>query len=206
MTARSVAPGVDVSRETAERLACYAALLRKWNRAINLVSPTSLDAVWTRHFADSAQLFDLAPSAARSWADLGSGGGFPGLVIAILAAERRPGLHVTLIESDRRKATFLQTVARETGLDVDIRAARIEEVPPLGADVLSARALAPLTVLLAHAERHLGPGGVALFPKGARHRDETAEALASWRFEVQTQPSRTEAGAVILKIGGITRV
>ncbi|MEX5727972.1 16S rRNA (guanine527-N7)-methyltransferase [Rhodovulum iodosum] len=206
MTPSQAELGLDVSRETFERLEIYAALLRKWNRAINLVSPASLDALWTRHIADSAQVFSLAPEGAETWADLGSGGGFPGMVIAILAAELRPSLAVTLVESDKRKATFLQAVARDTGVAADIRPARIEEVSPLGAEVLSARALAPLIVLLGYAERHLAAGGVALFPKGARHRGEVAAALASWQFDVQTVASRTEADGVILRIGGISRV
>lgn len=197
----------DVSRETSERLASYAVLLRKWNPAINLVSRATLDELETRHFADSAQLFDLAPAEARHWVDLGSGGGFPGLVIAIIAEELAPNLRVTLIESDQRKATFLRTVARELGLKrVEVIDARIEAADPQEADVLSARALAPLDRLLGFAERHLSPGGVALFPKGARYADEVNRALASWRFEVQNHPSKTDPQAVVLKLGGIARV
>jgi len=197
----------DVSRETSERLASYAALLRKWNPAINLVSRATLDELETRHFADSAQLFDLAPAEARHWVDLGSGGGFPGLVIAIIAEEHAPDLRVTLIESDQRKATFMRTVTRELGLRrVEVIDARIEAADPQEADVLSARALAPLDRLLGFAERHLAPHGVALFPKGARYADEVNRALASWRFEVQNHPSKTDPQAVVLKLGGIARV
>ncbi|WP_212522906.1 16S rRNA (guanine(527)-N(7))-methyltransferase RsmG [Actibacterium sp. MT2.3-13A] len=198
--------GVDVSRETFERLKTYEALLRKWNPAINLVSRNTLDAAWTRHFVDSAQIFELAPKNTRHWADLGSGGGFPGMVIAILAAERAPEMRVTLVESDQRKATFLRSVAREAGVKAEVIARRIEEVPPLGADVLSARALASLTQLLGFAERHLCSGGIALFPKGAGHQAELDEALETWRFGVHKIPSRTEPGAVILSLGGIARV
>lgn len=194
-----------VSRETAERLEAYEALIRKWNPRINLVSPATLDALWTRHFADSAQLLRLAPETAAHWADLGSGGGFPGLVIAVLAAESRPGLRVTLVESDQRKAAFLQTAGRLLDLGLDVRAERIEALPPLGADVLSARALAPLDILLRHAERHLAPGGVALFPKGATVAAELARALEHWRFSLQKESSKTDAGGVILIIGGISR-
>ncbi|WP_414898955.1 16S rRNA (guanine(527)-N(7))-methyltransferase RsmG [Rhodovulum sp. YEN HP10] len=197
----------DVSRETSERLASYASLLRKWTPVINLVSRATLEELETRHFADSAQLFDLAPGEARHWVDLGSGGGFPGLVIAILADERAPDLRVTLIESDQRKATFLRTVAREIGLNrVEVIDERLETADPQGADVLSARALAPLDRLLGFAERHLAPGGAALFPKGARYADEVKRALASWRFEVQNHPSKTDPQAVVLKLGGIARV
>lgn len=201
----AVLAALDVSRETIERLDTYVALLAKWNPAINLVARSTLPELWTRHILDSAQLLELAPERARHWADLGSGGGFPGLVIAILAAEKRPELRVTLVESDLRKAAFLNTVVREVGLSTVICAERIESLPPLKADVLSGRALAPLTDLLAHAERHLAEGGLALFPKGAAHKAEIAEALERWRFSVQKHPSRTDPEAVLLSIGDIAR-
>ena len=202
----TVALGLDVSRETAERLAHYAALLRAWNPKINLVSKQTLADLEARHFADSAQLIALAPPDATTWADLGSGGGFPGLVIAILASEHRPALRVTLVESDQRKAVFLRTVARETGVPVTVLADRAEAIPPLGTDVLSARALAPLTALLDHAARHLRPGGTALFPKGATWRSEVDEALERWRFHCENLPSATSADGAILRIGEIDRV
>ncbi len=206
MTALSAFADRDVSRETLERLGLYEALLRKWNPAINLVSRTTLDAVWDRHFRDSVQVFDLAPKTARHWADLGSGGGFPGLVAAILAADEAPEMTFTLVESDGRKAAFLQAVARETGVAVAVRAERIEEAPPLSADIVTARALAPLARLLGLADRHMATGGTAMFPKGANFRDEVQQALESWRFSYQTMPSVTEPGAVVLAIGGISRV
>lgn len=200
------AAGGDVSRETADRLALYAGLLRTWNPKINLVSKQTLADLETRHIADSAQLLALAPENATTWADLGSGGGFPGLVIAIHAAERRPALRVTLVESDQRKAAFLRTVAQRTGVPVTVHAERIEAVPPLGTDVLSARALAPLSALLDHAARHLAPSGTALFPKGATWRAEVAEALERWRFRCENHPSATSQDGAILRIGGIDRV
>lgn len=196
---------VDVSRETAARLETYAALLEKWNASINLVSKSTIPELWTRHFLDSAQLLELAPDG-RAWADLGTGGGFPGLVVAILAAERRPDLRVTCLESDLRKATFLRSVIRETGIDATVIAGRIEQAAPLGADILSARALAPLDILLGYAERHLKPGGTALFPKGANHAEEVAQALATWTFRLDTYPSKTDPAATILKLGDIRRV
>ena len=198
--------GRSVSRETSERLALYENLLRKWNPAINLVARSTLDALWDRHFRDSIQVFDLAPVTAKKWADLGSGGGFPGLVAAILAADERPGTHVTLVESDQRKAAFLSTVARETGIDVTVFSERIEAVAPLGVDVLTARALAPLDRLLGFAERHLAADGAAIFPKGAGWPDEVGHALESWRFSYQNNESLTEPGATVLTIGGISRV
>lgn len=207
MTASAAfAEAFDVSRETLERLDLYADLLRRWTRRINLVSKGTVEALWDRHFADSAQLLPLVPPSARRWTDLGSGGGFPGLVIAVLAAETHPDLHVTLIESDRRKAEFLRTVARETGIGTEVIVGRAEEVPGTEADVVSARALAPLTALLPLVDRHLAPGGTALLPKGAGHRRERAEALETWAFDCDNIPSRTDPGAVILKIGDIRRV
>lgn len=195
-----------VSRETTERLEVYAQLLRQWTPRINLVSRPSLDDLWTRHFADSAQLLPLAPEGARTWADLGSGGGFPGLVVAILAAERAPDLRVTLVESDHRKAVFLRTVAARTGVAVTVHAERSEGLAPLGADVVSARAMAPLGELLGHAARHLAPGGTAIFPKGAAWRREVEEALERWRFRCEDFPSETSSEAAILRFGEIERV
>jgi 16S rRNA (guanine527-N7)-methyltransferase len=196
----------SVSRETILRLEAYEELIRRWTPRINLVSSGTLDDLWSRHFADSAQLLDLAPKWASHWADLGSGGGFPGLVIAILAAEARPELETTLVESDQRKAAFLTTAARALGLSVEVLPERIESLPPIGADVLSARALGPLDTLLRHAQRHLAADGVALFPKGARVDAELAHALEHWRFSYQKEPSKTDATGVVLIIGGISRV
>lgn len=195
-----------VSRETLARLEQYAELLGKWNPTINLVSPSSLKQVWTRHFLDSAQLLDLAPAAATHWVDMGAGGGFPGLVAAILAAEERPELKFTLVESDRRKAAFLAHAAHALGVGAEVRGERIESIPPLGADVVSARALAPLDQLLSHAARHLRPGGVAIFPKGARHEDEIRQALEKWRFACEKHRSMTDPEAVVLTVGEIGRV
>lgn len=198
--------GPDVSRETAERLDIYESLLRKWNPAINLVARSTLGDLRRRHFADSAQLLALAPDGAGSWVDLGSGGGFPGMVVAILGHELRPRLRVTLVESDLRKAAFLAEVARRTGIEVAVRAERAEALPPAAADVVSARALAPLRDLIGLAARHLAPGGVGLFPKGAQHEAELADALETYRFSLQKVPSRTDPQAVILSVGGISRV
>lgn len=195
---------VDVSRETLARLDGYAGLLTKWNPAINLVAPSTLGQLWTRHFLDSAQVLEIAPEG-RTWVDIGTGGGFPGLIVAILAAEKRPDLRVTCIESDLRKATFLRTVARETGVKADVISKRIEQVDPLGADILSARALASLAQLLSYAERHLSPNGRALFLKGANHAAEVQEALEKWTFQADTYPSKTSSEAVILSLGDIRR-
>ena len=195
----------DVSRETLDLLSIYASLLKKWNPAINLVAPSTIDELWERHMLDSAQIFNLLPEGATSWCDVGTGGGFPGIVVAILAKEQKPDLRVTCIESDVRKATFLRTVLRETGVKADIISARIEDVPAQSADILSARALASLTKLLEFSERHLSPDGICLFPKGARYQEEIDEALETWRFDLEKLPSVTHSDAVILKLGAIKR-
>lgn len=196
----------DVSRETLERLEIYAALLEKWNPTINLVSRSTIGDLWSRHFLDSAQIFDLIPEEAYRCLDLGSGGGFPGLVLAILSQEKNPARQVTLVESDLRKSAFLQTVAREVGLGTEIKACRIEALEPFGADVMTARALAPLSTLLNFAKMHLAYGGEAIFLKGANHRAEIEAAAEKRQFQCEIVESITDPNAVILKIGAISDV
>ena len=206
MTDARTLAGQDVSRETIEKLRTYQALIEKWNPAINLVARSTIGALWDRHFTDSAQLYRLASAASESWADLGSGGGFPGLVVAILAAGDGRRLDMTLVESDQRKAVFLQTAARATDVQVKVLASRAESLPPMAVDILSARALAPLEKLLTFAERHLAPDGCALFPKGANHEAELRDALEKARFSYETIKSATDPDSVIYKIWGISRV
>lgn len=196
----------SVSRETFERLEKYVDLVRKWNPRINLVSKPSLDSLWERHFVDSAQVFFLAPEVAKTWVDLGSGGGFPGLVIAILAKEFRPDLEVTLVESDQRKCAFLRTVSRETQCNATVIDRRIEAIEPLNADIVSARALADLDNLLGFAERHLNQSGMCLFPKGNTWKKELNAARDSWRFDCREITSETQDDAVILQVKGISHV
>jgi 16S rRNA (guanine527-N7)-methyltransferase len=189
-----------VSRETLDRLETYAQVLVKWQKAINLVSPATLLQLWLRHMLDSAQVFDHAPETATRWIDFGSGGGFPGLVCAAIAAEKRPGLRVTLVESDARKGAFLREAARQMGVSVDVLTRRVEDVPPSASDIVSARALAPLATLCAYALPHLSPGGICLFQKGARHAEELETARQDWQMEVTTIPSVTDPDAVLLKV------
>ncbi|WP_434616349.1 16S rRNA (guanine(527)-N(7))-methyltransferase RsmG [Tabrizicola sp. M-4] len=195
-----------VSRETLERLARLETLLSKWNPAINLVSRSTIANAWERHILDSAQLFALAPDHATHWVDLGSGGGFPGLVIACLSADLRPGLRVTLIESDQRKCTFLRQAAAELGIKPGVLSTRIETAPPQAADILSARALSALPNLLSFARRHLAPHGIALFPKGATWQEEVEHARKEWHFDLTTHPSLTDPQAVILAVKDLTHV
>lgn len=196
---------LGVSRETTDRLKTLERLLIKWNPAINLVSRATLPQAWDRHILDSAQIFHLAPPS-KTWADLGSGGGFPGLVIACLARELRPELTVTLVESDQRKATFLRQASRELSLDTTVISARIEVVDPLLVSVLSARALAPLGDLLAFTHRHMHPEGTALFPKGTTWRDEVARAREGWHFDYTAHPSATDPNGVILAVKAVRHV
>lgn len=200
MTAEDFARAFDVSRETIDRLEAYKALLQRWNARINLVAPATLSEVWSRHFADSAQLLALAPDTARSWVDLGSGAGFPGLVIAAMAAEKQPDLSVRLIESDARKAVFLSEAARKMGLTVKVDACRIESVPSEPHDVVSARALAPLSRLCELASRFAGPGTVFLFLKGAALDTELTVAARDWHIRAERVTSMTEPAATILRI------
>lgn len=195
-----------VSRETMDRLQIYERLLQRWNARINLISKSTEHSIWTRHMLDSAQLLKLAPVGWKSWADLGSGGGFPGAVIAMIAAEQCPNATVTLVESDQRKAAFLRAVGRETGIDMTVLVQRAETLAPLGVDVLSARALAQLPTLLGLAKRHLSSDGTALFPKGSKASSEISQALETWRFRCETHISQTDKEAVVLKIGDIERV
>ena len=192
-----------VSRETLERLKTYEALLRTWQRTINLVSPATLEDAWHRHFADSAQLLNFSPSDAKNWLDLGSGAGFPGLVLAILLAERDPNAHMTLVESDSRKAAFLREVARKTGVAVEIRVERSEitatQAKSQIRDAITARALAPLPKLLGLALSFFSPQTVALFPKGREAEVEVEEAKRRFDFDSQLVPSLTDAeGRIVI--------
>lgn len=197
---------LNVSRETSERLKTLADLLIKWNPRINLVSKSTIAELWTRHILDSAQVFELAPAITDHWVDIGSGGGFPGLVVALMSDEPNAPQNVTLIESDQRKCAFLRTVLRETGATATVLTKRIEQADPQNASVLSARALADLSLLNEFAERHLSKDGLALFPKGANWQKEVAAAKESWSFQVDAVQSKTEPQAVILKIGELQRV
>lgn len=190
---------LDVSRETEALFDRYVALLRRWQGVRSLVAPSTLETIWSRHIVDSAQLLACIPDGARAFVDLGSGAGFPGLVLAILLRER-PGVTMTLIESDHRKATFLRAAARELGLPAQVRAARIETAldPAPACDVVTARALAALPHLLDLAAPLLDRGAIGLFPKGENVADELTGSPTVGRFDLDFRPSRTRAGAVIV--------
>jgi len=190
-----------VSRETEARLDCFVALLRQWQQRMNLIAPSTELTVWTRHIADSLQLLDLAPGA-KIWVDLGSGGGFPGLVIACALADT-PGAQVHLIESNGKKAGFLREAARITGAAAAIHAERIAEFvkhAPEHIDVVTARALAPLNKLLAEASPLLKTGTTALFPKGQDVAAELTAAAKCWKIQPSLVPSRTDPNARIVVV------
>lgn len=191
--------GIVAGTETVEKLKLLVVQLRKWNTAINLVSPATLEDAWSRHVEDSARLAVLV-APPRRWVDLGSGAGFPGLVVAALLAERSPSSEVALVESDRRKAVFLRTTAVLMGLSVKVWDSRVEQVPPLAGGVVSARALAPLDRLLPMASRHLAENGVCLFPKGARVAEELASVAGKWSFDVVRHRSANTGQGDVLEI------
>lgn len=197
--------GLDVSRETIAKFESFAALVGKWNGSINLVSKSTLPDLWERHIVDSAQIMGSAPPF-HHWVDFGSGGGFPGIVVAILSESRSQDTKITMIESDHRKSVFLRTAIRELGLPASVISKRIDFVEQQGADVVSARALADLNTLLGFAKRHMSPTGTALFPKGSRWREEHSAAQANWVYQCEAIQSMTNSDAAILKIKDISRV
>lgn len=195
---------LNVSRETTQRLEIYHQLLIKWQRAINLVSPTTIPDAWNRHFVDSAQILPLIPGHVQTIADLGCGGGFPGLVLAIL----EPRFEMHLIESDEKKCQFMRTVSRETNTPVTIHNKRIEQAyEDVRPDMVSARALASLERLLGYCEpwRQQNPALEYLFLKGAKAEGEVAEASDHYRFSSEYFPSETDEQAQILHIKDVRR-
>ena len=194
--------GESVSRETFQKLEQLSALIIKWTKSINLISPNSIPEIWDRHIIDSAQIYQIAPPDWTNWVDLGSGGGLPALVIAILDQERRP---ITLIESDQRKCLFLNTAKRELDLNLVVVNRRIEMTDLGNFDVMSARALAPLSDLMTYAVQYLSGDGKAILPKGARFQEELDLAAQDWQFDLTQHPSETSPESRILEVSRIRR-
>jgi 16S rRNA (guanine527-N7)-methyltransferase len=195
-----------VSRETEERLDRFVDLLLTWQNTTHLISPSTIPTLWTRHVADSLQLLDLAPTA-RLWVDLGSGGGFPGLIIACALAET-PGAEVHLVESNARKAAFLREASRVTGAPAVVQAMRIEKYVANSAakpDVLTARALLPFKLLLDNSFSILSRGTLGLFPKGQDVGTELTQASKYWNIDYILAPSRTDSLARIVVVRGLER-
>ncbi|MEK1886089.1 MAG: 16S rRNA (guanine(527)-N(7))-methyltransferase RsmG [Phyllobacterium sp.] len=192
-----------VSRETVDNLYGFEELFRKWSKAINLSAPSTLDQLWERHIIDSAQLFDLAPGA-KTWLDLGSGGGFPGVVIAILLKERQGG-RIDLVESNGKKAAFLRTAIGKFAAPGVVHAARIDNVWNRIAtpEIVTARALASLSELFALAGPWLKSGATGLFQKGRDYRREVAESRVDWAFDLVEHQSAVDRDSVILQISNL---
>jgi 16S rRNA (guanine527-N7)-methyltransferase len=191
----------EVPRETLQRLTNYARLLVERNAQLNLVADSTLADLWRRHFLDSAQLAPLVPAGARSIVDLGSGAGFPGMVLAIVLD--RPGLKVHLVDSTQKKCRFLEEVAKATAAPVQVHWARAEELTGFRADAVTARAVAPLTKLLGLAFPFFTAETTGLFLKGRGAVAELTEARESWRLDAETFPSRSDPSGSILRVTGL---
>ncbi len=204
MSAVEFARIADVSRETTARLSAWLDLLASWQRRMNLVGAASLDDPWRRHMLDGAQLARYIPDTANRIVDLGSGAGFPGLVLALAVGDR--GVSVDLIESNRRKCAFLEAAIRETGAPARVHCARIEEKPVPPAPAVVARACAPLPQLLRYARPLVADGGCAVFPKGRRVDGELTAARRDWKMTFTRHPSLTDPDGVILTMKTFDRV
>jgi 16S rRNA (guanine527-N7)-methyltransferase len=199
--------GEGVSRETQERLATFALLLQKWAKAINLVAPSTLAELWSRHIQDSLQIYQLSPGPLR-WIDLGSGGGFPGIITAICLTEIGYGW-VHLVESNNKKAAFLRTALQETGARGSVHALRIETAPEslASCERISARALADLDILCGFIEPWAirNPSLKAFFHKGRDYRREVEISRRRWNLDLVEHPSIVEKDSVVLEISGLSR-
>jgi 16S rRNA (guanine527-N7)-methyltransferase len=190
----------DVPRETLARLTDFVALLLHWNRAINLISRSDEARVWSRHVADALQLVDLIRLPCASGIDLGSGGGFPGLILALVTK-----IPFSLVEADGRKAAFLREAARETESPVIVHTGRLEHIMIPPAPLVTARALAPLQKLLPMASPFLAPDGIFLFPKGRGADRELTAARQGWNMQVERFPSQVDPSGLILRISEVER-
>lgn len=195
-----------VSRETMELLKAYEASLHEWQKKFNLVSNSSLENAWNRHFMDSIQLFKYIPKSAKTLCDFGSGAGFPGMVLAIMAVEKTPYLKVCLIESIRKKTLYLNEVAKIAGVSVEIINERIENLSPRRFDVITSRAMASLKDLLNYTQKFFGKETVCLFPKGKSYAEEISEAKKYWKFNCKIVPSEQSDEGVILIVTDLSKL
>jgi 16S rRNA (guanine527-N7)-methyltransferase len=198
--------GLDVSRETLDALKYFEDLVVLWNPAINLISNSSVSDLWSRHIVDSAQLFLFTLPDEGLWLDVGSGGGFPGIVVSIVAKELAPSLRVVLVESDNRKCVFLRTVIRELGLSVNVINDRIENVKLDDVVYLSARALRNLNSLLFIVENNVSRETVCVFPKGRSYKKELVESQKNWKFDFNLIDSNTSEDSKVIVLKGLERV
>jgi 16S rRNA (guanine527-N7)-methyltransferase len=200
LSAEGFAKIIGVSRETHDHLQDFVTLLKSWNRRINLVGRDTIGDIWRRHILDSAQLFRLIPPGTRTLVDLGSGAGLPGLILAVMGV---PGVH--LIESDGRKAVFLREAIRVTRAPAVVHLARIDRIQPFIVDVVTARALAPLSELLRISEQFRDARTICVFPKGRMVEEELTEATKAWHMQVHRQPSLADPLGAILRLEAIAR-
>ena len=197
---------LNVSRETLDALKYFEDLVVLWNPAINLISNSSVSDLWLRHIIDSAQLFLFTLPDEGLWLDVGSGGGFPGIVVSIIAKELAPSLRVVLVESDKRKCVFLRTVIRELGLSVKVINDRIENVKLDDVVYLSARALRNLNSLLFIVENNVSRETVCVFPKGRSYKKELVESQKNWKFDFNLIDSNTSEDSKVIVLKGLERV
>ena len=195
---------LGVSRETIDRLKVFEKLVLKWSKTINLISKGDQHRIWERHIVDSLQIYPLLPKNIENYVDFGSGGGFPGFVLSILlnAADLQTSIH--LVESDKRKSAFLRTVNRELSLNVRVYSSRIEGLKLQQVDVITARAVAPLDILLRLSSLHINKNTICIFPKGKNWKKEVKKAQKQWKFDLEVIKSKTQPGAVVLKVGSIS--
>lgn len=196
----------NVSRETFERLKAYEASLKEWQNKFNLVSRSSLENAWERHFKDSVQLIDFIPKNAETMFDFGSGAGFPGMVIAIMAAEKMPNLKVNLVESIKKKTVYLNAVKELCGVNVNIINDRIENLPPVKADVITSRAMCNLSDLLKYSYKFSTRKTTMIFPKGKNYQEELSVALRNWRFEYKAEKNAVGGDGVILIVNNLSAI
>ena len=198
--------GLDVSRETISSLDYFCEEVDRWSKKINLISRSDSKAIWDRHILDSLQIWSLLDEKTRTWIDLGSGGGFPALVLAILAKGKSKKTLFRLVESDKRKCAFLRHVASSLDLAVTVSSNRIEAEPNSSYDVVSARALADLTKLVDYAVAFAGPETRMIFPKGNKWKEEVEFARQKWQFEMRSFQSQTDEKSAVLELTNVKRV
>jgi 16S rRNA (guanine527-N7)-methyltransferase len=191
---------IDVSHETFLRLSRYHDLLLRWQSKVNLISPDTIEQAWHRHFLDALQLLPMIENLNAKIVDLGSGGGFPGMVIAIAGAG-----NMHLVESDTKKILFLREVARITDTTITLHHARIEDAPTQNADIITSRACSPLATLLQLASHYVSHETICLFHKGKNYSKEIEDALVDWEFNIATTPSVTDTQSAILKLTSIRK-
>ncbi len=195
----------NVSHETFNQLKTYQSLLNEWQEKFNLVSRSSLEDAWNRHFLDSAQLINFIPEGAKTLVDFGSGAGFPAMVLAVMAKEKTPYLKVTMVESIKKKTVYLNEVSVKTNTCVNIINDRIENIAPQKFDVITSRAMTALSELLKYALPFCGTKTICIFPKGKNYAAELTEAHKHWRFNCRIEASKISAEGKILIITNITK-